>query len=98
MTLETSNTLRRLHKERETVSRKWDEASRKELLQYLESYLKSGKFSDEFFQFCGKKFPSERLGSKDKGKLTPAGVKKIVNEIVEAVKKPSSKSDKKEEK
>lgn len=89
-----------LHEQRKTIVQKWDEASRKELIQYLESYLKTGEFSDEFFQFCGKKFPKEtnRMRSEDKNKLTPAGVRKIVNEIVEAVKKSSSKSGKKEEK
>jgi len=87
-----------LHEQREIISQKWDETSRRQLIQYLESYLKSGEVMDEFFILCGEKFPkkTERIRSEGKEKLTPVGVKKIVNELVEAIKKPSSKPEKKE--
>ncbi len=84
----------------ETIVSEWDETSRNQLIQYLESYLESGEFSKEFRKFFVKKFgdkiSSERMRPEDKGKLTPVGVKKIVNELVEAIKKPSSKPEKKE--
>ncbi len=94
-----------LHEHRKTIAENLDEASRKQLIQYLESYISSGQISDDFFILCGSKFPdfaeSKRIGSKDKEKLTPANIKTFTNELIEAVKtealkKQYSKPEKKE--
>ncbi len=78
-----------LHEHRKTIAENLDEASQKQLIQYLESYISSGQISDDFFIFYGSKLSdltkSERIGSNDKEKLTPANIKTFTNELIEAV-------------
>jgi len=92
--------LQKLHEQRKAISQNLDDESRRQLVQHLESYISSGEVSDDFFTFCGKKFPkltdSKRIGSKDKEKLTQSDVKKFINDIIEASENQPSKSDKKE--
>ena len=62
----------------------------------VEAAGSSGNISRDFFFFCGKHLAefvkSERLGSKDKGRLTPADVEKYSNELVRALKPPKPES------
>jgi len=89
-----------LHEQRETISQKWDETSRRQLIQYLESYLKSGEVMDEFFILCGEKFPKPTASTRTRYEHGDSDdnddVKILVNEIVEAIRKPSLKSGKNE--
>jgi len=87
----------RLHQHRESVAEKLDQSLCDEMISHIEAAGSSGKVSKDFFFFCGKHLAefvkSERLGSKDKGRLTPADVEKFTNELVRSLKHPKPEAE-----
>jgi hypothetical protein len=83
-----------LYHHRKAVAEKLDADSRKQLIDYIQDALKTKSVSKAFSQFCGSNLSefvmSEKLGSKDKGKLTPPppDIEKIANELVKVLKQP----------
>ncbi len=100
---ETISLLSDLYDNREAISRKLDESSRESLVRCIQNSVRSGETDREFIRLCKtqlgefldlKKYSNcsadERLGSKDKGKLTPLppDIEKIANELVKVLKQP----------
>jgi hypothetical protein len=81
-----------LYNHREDIARKLDTASRKQLINYIRDALKTNVVSKDFAQFCGSKLSefvmSEKLGLHPEVKLTPACIRKIINELEKIPKQP----------
>jgi len=95
---ETISLLSDLYDNREAISRKLDESSRESLIRYIQNSFRSGEIERDFIRLCkaqlkefvdlNKYSADEKLGSEDKGKLTPADVEKFTNELVKVLKQP----------
>jgi len=101
MNLETL--LYQLHQQREAISEKLDNASRQQLIEYIETSVKTCKVGDDLSRFCGKYLPEfmdlERVFPKEK--LSKSDIPIYANKLIKALKEeplPSQNKDKKEKK
>jgi len=86
----------RQNPECKSIFQKLDDASRERLTECVRSSALSENAEDHFLECCGAADLvdfGKRLGSKDKGRLTPADVEKFTNELVSALKHPKPEAE-----